>query len=137
MSYKLTNRGLIFRIEDRAYIPADPTNSDYQEYLAWVAAGNDTLPVDPEPVGPDWKGFLSGLRTTTVFGALRQRARNNVQANALATELRTVLGEAALGFPQVEAIQGLVDELAPSLTPEQIAEIVTVVTANNIPLTFE
>ena len=31
-------------------IPFDPANTDYQEYLAWVAEGNEPLPPD-EPNG--------------------------------------------------------------------------------------
>jgi len=30
----------IIRIEDNAAIPFDEDNTDYQEYLAWVAEGN-------------------------------------------------------------------------------------------------
>ena len=30
----------ILRKEDNANIPFDPANTDYQEYLEWVAAGN-------------------------------------------------------------------------------------------------
>ena len=30
----------IKRKEDNAFIPFDDGNKDYQEYLAWVAAGN-------------------------------------------------------------------------------------------------
>ena len=30
----------ILRKEDNAVIPFDPANTDYQEYLKWVAEGN-------------------------------------------------------------------------------------------------
>jgi len=29
-----------------AFIPFDPANTDYQEYLKWVAEGNEPLPAD-------------------------------------------------------------------------------------------
>ena len=31
---------LILRKEDNAFIPFDEANTDYQEYLSWVAEGN-------------------------------------------------------------------------------------------------
>ena len=31
---------MVLRKADNAYIPADQDNTDYQEYLAWVAEGN-------------------------------------------------------------------------------------------------
>lgn len=31
---------MIKRIADNAFIPFDPANTDYQEYLEWVAEGN-------------------------------------------------------------------------------------------------
>ena len=30
----------VLRIEDNAFIPFDNNNTDYQEYLAWLAEGN-------------------------------------------------------------------------------------------------
>ena len=41
--YKLHNSGnwqCIKRLADNAFIPFDPANTDYQEYLEWVAEGN-------------------------------------------------------------------------------------------------
>ena len=36
----------IKRISDNAFIPFDPANTDYQEYLAWKEKGNEPLPAD-------------------------------------------------------------------------------------------
>jgi hypothetical protein len=38
----------ILRLADNAFIPFDPANTDYQEYLAWVAEGNEPLPAENE-----------------------------------------------------------------------------------------
>ena len=36
------------QVQDNAYIPFDPANTDYQAYLEWVAEGNTAEPADTE-----------------------------------------------------------------------------------------
>lgn len=52
MVYKLIKDNLtneistVQRLADNAFIPFDPANTDYQEYLQWVAEGNTPEPAD-------------------------------------------------------------------------------------------
>jgi len=53
MTYKLINDLLtgkpinyVLRKEDKAQIPFDEANTDYQEYLEWVAEGNTAEAAD-------------------------------------------------------------------------------------------
>ena len=45
--FGITNT-IIIRAEDNANIPTDPANSDYAEYLEWVAEGNTATEWSPE-----------------------------------------------------------------------------------------
>jgi|TARA_R110000868_G_scaffold56675_5_gene175320 hypothetical protein len=37
---------MIRRVEDDAWIPFDPANTDYQAYLKWLDEGNTPLPAE-------------------------------------------------------------------------------------------
>jgi hypothetical protein len=50
MTYTLTEHpNTIVRDEDQGFIPTDPDNVDYQEYLAWLDEGNEPTPYTPPP----------------------------------------------------------------------------------------
>ena len=43
----ITNASIAIKnLNNGKYIPFDPANRDYQEYLAWLAEGNEPLPAD-------------------------------------------------------------------------------------------
>ena len=51
--YKLVNNqygdlAMILRLNDNAYIPIAPDNTDYQAYLLWLSEGNTPLPAENE-----------------------------------------------------------------------------------------
>lgn len=45
--YKLNNFGAIETADGSRCFPPDPANSDYQQYLTWLAEGNTPEPADP------------------------------------------------------------------------------------------
>ena len=44
----IQSNSAILRIADNSFIPFDPANVDYQEYLKWLEEGNEPEPADEE-----------------------------------------------------------------------------------------
>lgn len=49
MKYKkVRESNCILRVDDCVYFPQDPANTDYQEYLKFLAEGGQPLPADED-----------------------------------------------------------------------------------------
>jgi len=74
MNYQLTNSTTIKRLSDNAFIPQDPANTEYQQYLKWLEEGNTPLPPDPipepEPLTAQQKLEAAGLTVEELKGLL-------------------------------------------------------------------
>lgn len=52
--YRLTaNETTVQRLTDNAFIPFDPGNRDYREYLSWLKEGNTPEPYVAPPPPPE------------------------------------------------------------------------------------
>ena len=114
--YKLTSPASVTRIADNASIPADAANTDYANYLAWVAAGNTPLPADVPS--------FAALKAAE-FASFRATRRDFLDRMAgVRTEFSDmgVAGEAA-----VTNIQGIRQGLLGMLTEPAIADATEIV----------
>lgn len=113
MIYQLINECIV-RITDNAFIPLDPANTDYQEYLAWVEEGNTPQPADtlPEPTpAPNWIQFsnfllaessiLAKLSSSSLFSALMLSLQNVAVGGSVDT-VRSLWNSAEYSFTTTE-----------------------------------
>jgi hypothetical protein len=104
--YQLTTSTSIKRLSDGAFIPNDPGNRDYREYLDWIDAGNTPEPAPaPPPPPPSYAAFWDALLASTVYGSIRAQSMASLPMNTLATEFIALLGDAKAGRPNEAAIQ--------------------------------
>jgi hypothetical protein len=75
----------IKRTADNAFIPFDPANSAYAEYLVWLAEGNTPLPADPPPP-PDPK--LAGIEFEGVMCSATKDDQAGLIAILLASQIQ-------------------------------------------------
>ena len=114
MTYQLTTGTSIKRLSDGAFIPNDPGNRDYREYLDWLEAGNTPEPAPAPPLpppDPNYVSFWEGLLATDVYQAIRGQATISLAMNTAATEFIALLGDAKAGIVYEAAIQSSIDSI--------------------------
>jgi hypothetical protein len=87
------------RLADNAFIPMDPANTDYQEYLEWLTEGNELLPADtpPAPTAESVRSQRNALLAETDWMALSDNTLTPEWA-AYRQALRDITEQA--GFPE-------------------------------------
>jgi hypothetical protein len=104
--YQLTTGTSIIRLSDGAFIPPDPGNRDYREYLDWLEAGNTPGPAPaPPPPPPSYVAFWDALIASAVYASIRTQSMASLPMNTLATEFIALIGDAKAGRANEAAIQ--------------------------------
>jgi hypothetical protein len=141
MTYQLTTGSSILRIEDNAFIPPDPENSDYQAYLLWLNAGNTPEPApEPPAPGPDYLGFYDGLLISGAYQRIRAQGCTSLPLTLAAVEFIAAMSDAKAGRPNIPALQQCLANVyitATDLTPADWAEIGGLLAANGLAGLFQ
>jgi hypothetical protein len=133
--YQLTTSTSIIRLSDGAFIPNDPGNRDYREYLEWLEAGNTPEPAPPPPApGPDYLAFWDALMVSTVYGSIREQGFVSLPMNTLATEFIALIGDAKAGRANETAIQASMVAILTTgtFTTAQLTELQTALVAGHL-----
>jgi hypothetical protein len=101
--YQLTQSSGVIRLSDNAFIPDDPNNTGWQDYQAWLAAGNTPNPVPSSVLAAEVRTQRDALLIASDNHALADRwaSMTTQQQQAWAQyrqELRDVPEQP--GFPQ-------------------------------------
>src|SRR5579872_526511 len=120
MTYTLTSGSSVIRDADGATIPANPLNTDWQTYQAWIAAGNtpNPAPASPTPVPTcqiwQLRAVLTAAQWTAIQNAIA--SENNPALTAFSTQGNNPIPANSTTLIALGAAIGL--------TPSQVAALV-------------
>lgn len=99
MTYFIDHFNQIVRESDKAVIPPDPENRNYQEYLEWKAEGNEPAQAEVKAQEPtyNWQGLAIAFKLSQLNQILAQLKDEGTN-------------------PQINAIWRISDELVQILT---------------------
>jgi hypothetical protein len=125
-SYTLTNGPSVIR-DDGVVIPADPANTSWQEYQAWLAEGNTPNPYVPPPPGVPPQVPMWAVRTVLQNDGLFDQAQALIEAST-DNALKNVWEYGNFADRNSNAIASLAAAL--DLTSEQVDQMF--IDANNL-----
>ena len=135
MTYRLADNNGVLRLSDNAWIPPDDSNSDYVEYLEWLAAGNSPEPALPSPPpGPDYHAFWEGLLASSLYASIREQSMVSLPMNTLGTEFIALMVDAKSNRVNEAAIQASISAILSvgTFSKEQLQELGDAFVAGNL-----
>lgn len=127
MTYTLTRDTGVIRDADCVYIPADPANTDWQAYQAWLAEGNTPNPYVPPPPAIPQQVPMWAVRTVLQNDSLFDQAQALIEAST-DNALKNVWEYGNFADRNSNAISSLATAL--DLTSEQVDQMF--IDANNL-----
>jgi hypothetical protein len=85
--YKLTHGTSVLRLSDSVDIPNDPANTDYAQYLLWLAAGNIPDPADPIAVVIPTVISMAQARLALLDAGLLDAVEHGISSMPRATQI--------------------------------------------------
>ncbi len=115
--YQLTESGVL-KIDENMYIPSEPLNKDWQEYLAWVSKGNVPNPI-PGPTEEEVMRYNIDKRNSMLSRTdwIVTRHRDQIDAN-LATSYNEKQYEMVLNWRQALRDMDFTIEVKPPEKPD-------------------
>lgn len=119
MNYKITQNN-IQRLSDNAFIPLDKGNTDYRDYLAWIAAGGVPVPADLPNPNDAVNAQIAQIETSTqvpriVREALLRSEERAAAQDATPTNTAVMILAANYGYQKVLAVDNKVRVLRAQL----------------------
>jgi len=114
--YKLIqNSSSVFRTSDGACIPAATANTDYEQYLQWLADGNTPLPYVEPPIGTPTAVTMVQARLALLAIGLLDDVEAGISSMSKASQIEWEFR------PTVERPSELVQSLAVTLNLDSAA----------------
>ncbi len=91
MYRKVFGTDAVQRIKDNAFIPPDPNNRDYKEYLLYLKEGGEVSPAEPPIINKDKE--INDLFSSPVFSSIIEALAKltNLNVNDIKDNAKNIL----------------------------------------------